>query len=478
MKLNGNFRDSAELFATKVLEVPPLYEWQSDICEAIDRCSSMERVKLAAVCPNGAGKTSVVMAVSILRWLERYPRGKVVVTSSDGKQLDAQLMPALVKHQHRFPSWEFLSRQIRTKQGGFLLAFSTNEASKAEGHHGGKDAPLLIIVDEAKSIDEAIFEAFDRCTYAVILYISSPGLKAGRFYDSFSARRDQFMTFQIGLKDCKHISEARIADVIDTYGPLDPMTRSTLHGEFMDYDEETSFAFDFNSVMETITNPPHARISRHEHSGFCDFAQGRDENTFAMRSGNKLLELHAWRDRDTNAAVGRFIMTFRRYNLRPEQIWGDADGAGHPMCDMLAAAGWPINRFRFGAPAHNDAVYVSRGAEIWDTLSQRVLRGEIVLINDPVLISQLTTRKVTYDARGRRKLESKDDMRSRGLKSPDRADAVIGAFAHGTQNFATFAKRADGPFDQLERYYDGFDRNQDRYGRQTELEDMGAWPGE
>ena len=457
-----------------------LYNWQLETDIAIDKGSKYERIKVALVAPNGSGKTQRVVAVSALRWLNSHPKGRVIVTSADAKQLDAQLMPAIAEHKHKFPGWEFLQRQVRTPLGGFLLAFTTDESARAEGHHATKDSPLLIIVDEAKSVEPEIFAAFDRCTYNVLLYISSPGIKLGRFYDAFTQHRDQFiLTAQVGLTDCPHISKERIDDVIATYGADKPFTRSTLYGEFMDQDEGELMAFDFQSVMATINNPPHSRISRHEYSAFCDFAAGRDENVLAIRSGNKLLELVAWRDRDTNAAVGRFIIEFRRYGLRAQQIWGDNGGVGHAMCDTLDAAGWPINRFDFGAPASNKDVYVSRGAEIWDSLSTRVKRGEIVLINDPTLISQLTTRKIVYDARGRIKLETKEEMAARGLKSPDRADAVIGSFAFGTQSFATYIKRTDDPFEALERYYEGFpqdDLNGDT-GIQRQLEKMGAWTG-
>jgi phage terminase large subunit len=471
--------DDVLSFSEAGLELP-LYDWQLEADLAIDKGSQYERIKVALVAPNGSGKTERVTAVSALRWLNRYPKGRVIVTSADAKQLDSQLMPALKRHEHKFPGWEFLGRMVRTPQGGFLLAFVTDEPGRAEGHHRTRESPLLIIVEEAKSVEPEIFAAFDRCTYNCILYISSPGIKLGRFYDAFSANREQFIPFQVGLTDCPHISKERIDDVIETYGADKPFTRSTLYGEFMDQDEAELMCFDFAAVMAAIMSPPHARISRHEYSAFCDFAAGRDENVLAIRSGNKLLELVAWRDRDTNAAVGRFIIEFRRYNLRAQQIWGDNGGVGHAMCDTLDAAGWPINRFDFGAAPGNAQVYVSRGAEIWDSLSTRIKRAEIVLINDPTLISQLTTRKYAYDNRGRLKLESKEEMSARGLKSPDRADAVIGAFAHGQQSFATFAKRRDDPFEQLEKYYEGLpdeDLRGDR-GIQKQLEDLGGWPGD
>ena len=149
--------------------------------------------------------------------------------------------------------------------------------------------------------------------------VSSPGLKQGRFYDAFTLHRDRYLyTKQIGLKDCPHISEERIRDVIDTYGEYAPFVRSTIFGEFMAEDESQPMAVSYEKLMALLECPPHARTSGQETSAFCDFAAGGDENVLAIRSGNKLLELIAWRDRDTSAAVGRFIIEFRR--ARPQSL--------------------------------------------------------------------------------------------------------------------------------------------------------------
>jgi hypothetical protein len=40
-------------------------------------------------------------------------------------------------------------------------------------------------------------------------------------------------------------------------------------------------------------------------------------------------------------------------------------------------------------------------------------------------------RRKLYDSKGRERLESKADMKARGLESPDRADALIGAIMLG-----------------------------------------------
>ena len=482
MKLARGLRDSPLLFAKKVLALEP-YTWQLEIAEAIDFGSGMERVRIAVRTPNGSGKSSIVIPLVILRWLDRYPKAKVVLTSADPRQLVSQIMRALSTYrQPHLAHWQFLTREIRTPQGGLLTAFTTDEPGRMEGHHGAKGAPLLIIVDEAKSVPNDIFQAIDRCGYAVLLVISSPGLRSGTFYECFASNRAQHIGFEITLEQCPHIPRARIDDMIETYGEQHPLVRSSIYGEFMDLAEGESFIVPFQSLMDAINNPPHAKISRHEYAAFCDFAQGGDENVLAVRSGNKLIALSAWHDTNAISIVGRFILEFRRQGLRAEQIWGDAGGLGLPMCDMLRDAGWPINRFNFGAKATDEDRFISRGAEIWHSFSSRIQKRELVLFNDPSLVSQLTSRKTTIDARGRLGIEKKEDMSARGVRSPDRADAVCGAFAHGVQNFAQYVQRLKDPWEKLDEVYEGFERqhgrNSEHAVERSELESLGSWPGD
>ena len=61
---------------------------------------------------------------------------------------------------------------------------------------------------------------------------------------------------------------------------------------------------------------------------------------------------------------------------------------------------------------------------------------KIVLSADEKLVAQLTSRRKLYNSRGQQKLESKAEMRARGLESPDLADAVIGAGVMSLLGFA------------------------------------------
>jgi hypothetical protein len=83
--------------------------------------------------------------------------------------------------------------------------------------------------------------------------------------------------------------------------------------------------------------------------------------------------------------------------------------------------------------------YENRGTETWATVRtllqecfSKHLQGQkpdIELPNDDRLITQLTQRKYRMTSKGKIALERKEDMKKRGLDSPDRADAVVLAFA-------------------------------------------------
>ena len=145
-------------FCVRKLGIIP-YVWQIEAMEsvALGQFSSV-------VAANGSGKTDRLVAPLVIWFLDQWPKGKVVFTSGSFRQLSNQLWPAIRKHRDKFPSWTFLSDELRTPEGGFALGFSTDDAGRAEGWHGEPDAPLFLIVDEAKTVPDQIFEAFEKHT--------------------------------------------------------------------------------------------------------------------------------------------------------------------------------------------------------------------------------------------------------------------------------------------------------------------------
>lgn len=448
-------------FAVLVLGLP-IYPWQSDV---LSWYSQPEIKTMGALCtPNGAGKSSNVIAALALWYVAMHPKGRVVITTKDSKQLEEQLYPALERHKARFLGWNWVTSPyitITTGTGGKIIAFTTNDAGRAEGWHKGndKESPLLMIVDEAKSVEENIFQAIDRCTYNGLLYASSPGLMQGTFYDAFGRNRGLFLRKQVSLDECPHKEPGALAIMEAKWGKDHPMVRSSWHGEFTDQDAATSFVFPLSVVNRALEDPPRAR--KGARCAFCDFAAGGDENVLALREGNTVRIVATWRDRDTMRAVARFATEFRKLGLKPEEIWGDDGGLGHPMMDALSRTGrvidesekllnalgetgWAINRVNNGQAAYRKKVYMNRGAEIWHETAAAMQRSEILILDgDDELRAQLISRKAIWNASMKLGVESKEDMRLRGVSSPDRADALCGAWACGEVTLDPLATELD-----------------------------------
>jgi hypothetical protein len=101
--------------------------------------------------------------------------------------------------------------------------------------------------------------------------------------------------------------------------------------------------------------------------------------------------------------------------------------------DCMQEENFYLHRFNNGSPAKRSDIYANLAAEWWSTVGQLIERRQIIIPNDEKLIAQLTSRRKLYDSRGREKLESKADLRARGVESPDRADALIGAIVLGQE---------------------------------------------
>ena len=100
----------------------------------------------------------------------------------------------------------------------------------------------------------------------------------------------------------------------------------------------------------------------------------------------------------------------------------------------MAEAGWSVHRVNNGSRANDSRHYGNRGAEMWYEAARMIEKAEVRLPEDDTLVEQLTTRLGKTSSAGKLMLERKEDMRSRGLSSPDRGDALVGCLACGGLN--------------------------------------------
>ena len=402
------------------------YKWQKQVLEALDVKESRVALKAA----NGSGKTSMCAAAAVLWHLVRFPGGLVVCTAGVWRQVEDQLWPTLRKYAMGLgEGWTLFNSEIRYGNGSRAIGFSTSDPGKFEGWHRQADSEnLLMLIDEEKTVTDPIYEAVERCQPSRILMRSSPRGTQGAFYRAFTKEAHLWRTFTVTAAMCPHIPESWVKEQIEKWGEQHPLVRSMVFGEFMELGNE-SLVIGYNTLQHCVQNPP-AQMDGGK-VAFCDFAAGGDENVLCVKEGNRVLPLVCWKERDTMSAVGRFIVEFQRFGLKPHEVYADAGGLGIPMCDALSEAGWDVNRVNNGEKARDTQAYGNRGSEMWFTAARAVETCEVIVPEDERLFGQLTTRRCKTNSKGKLMLESKDELRRRGVDSPDRGDAFVGALACG-----------------------------------------------
>lgn len=160
---------------------------------------------------------------------------------------------------------------------------------------------------------------------------------------------------------------------------------------------------------------------------------------------------------DTMQTVGRAISFMQEFNIDITVV--DEGGIGGGVVDRLNELNKTVVAFD-GArkPKHTERYYNLR-SEGYFELKELFDKGWIKIINDPMLMDQLLSITFKFNSNGTRMITPKDVMRKNGLKSPDRADALMmavtqcGAAIDRTNEVERFARtyNTDGDIEHVRR---------------------------
>lgn len=151
---------------------------------------------------------------------------------------------------------------------------------------------------------------------------------------------------------------------------------------------------------------------------------GDDRSVIQQRQGLGALDPIIMRGLDNMTLASRVAAVIDAW--KPDATFIDA-GRGEGVIDRLRQMGHSVIEVNFGGKPINDH-YVNKRAEMWDMMAQWLKSGG-TLPNHPELKSDLCVPTYDFDAAGRLRLESKDAIKERGLRSPDIADALALTFA-------------------------------------------------
>lgn len=430
-----------------------LYKWQVEDLDSLSntKSNSQHPHKYCLCAANGSGKDKYIIAPWSIFFICCKVRSLVVITSSSGVQLTNQTetyirlfaekvnaittaMPEIGK-----PILKIRQRYIYCMLSGSIIRlFVTDEEGKAEGYHPlESNAEMCIILNEAKSIPTGIFRALRRCTgYNYWIDVSTPGEPKGDFYKhwlSFPNKR------RVTFFDCPHLSVEDYETDKRELGEHDSLFRSKHLALFTFVGGKT--VIDANS-LETMRQRAFVnQIKWVDQERVLpigiDVALSKygDETVLTAFKGNKQTHLLTHRIGNvTKLADAVEIDLLNKIKIKKtHQLNIDDGNVGRALADTLVDRGWKnICRILNQSTAKHKKFYRNRGAEMWYKMQKFVEAQCLILLDDDKLYEQLISRKFLERDTGIDKLtlQSKPDMISEGLPSPDRADSVVLVFAN------------------------------------------------
>lgn len=432
LELVRRYRPNAPLFVREVLGVDP-DPWQVEFLEAISRG---ER-KISVRSGHGVGKSTVASWAMIWYMLTRGP-AKIVVTAPTSSQLYDALFAELKRWVKELPNaWgdrlEVKTDRIEMRaapQESFISA-RTSRAEQPEALQGVHSDHVMLVADEASGIPESVFEAAAGSMSghnAVTILLGNPTKSSGFFFDTHNRLKDEWWTRRVSCYDSKRVSDAYIKDMASRYGEESNAFRVRVLGEFPRTDDDTLIG------VELVDSAFHRDVETTDTQTVwgLDVARfGTDATALAKRKGNSVTEIRKWRGLDLMQTTGAVVAEYEAMKPedRPVEILVDSIGLGAGVVDRLRELNLPARGINVAESPAMGTIYVNLRAELWGKMKAWLEKRDCKIPKDESLLAELVSPRYSFNSNGKMKLESKDEMRKRGIGSPDMADALALTFA-------------------------------------------------
>lgn len=423
--------------------------WQTQILtEVRDGLLSVNRaIQIAVASGHGVGKSALVSWL-VLWAFSTFPGTRGVITANTENQLKTKTWVELSKWFRLF-----IARELFDLQATRLSARDPAEAAEwridqvawsdrnteafAGLHNQGKR--IIVVFDEASAIPDIIFETTegaltDKDTQILWFVFGNPTRNTGRFRECFAGGKHHlnWLCHTVDSRTVKITNKDQILKWERAYGEDSDFFRVRVRGLFprVGAMEFISRALaEEASVREVETNKYDPFVMGVDVARFGDdesviwFRKGRDARTYPPLT---------FRGTDTMTLAGKVAEQYLAH--RADAVFVDGGGVGGGVIDRLRQLNVPVIEVQFGASPDNlnadepNVSYANKRAEIWGAMKYWLKGGAIP--EDKELLEGISGVMYGFNGNNAIQLERKQDMKKRGLSSPDRADALALTFAY------------------------------------------------
>jgi phage terminase large subunit len=439
----AKYRDNPVGFATEVLG---LMVWEA--MESIF-LGVLNHDRVAVRSGHKVSKSTTAAVIALWRCLCRE-NSRTVLTAPTSRQVKNIIWKELRKlHQAaRLPGELFIDPGTGFRyMGSEVFGFSTNEAEKMAGVSG---EDLWFILDEASGMAEVIYEAIEGnlAGGGGMLLLSNPTQTSGTFYEAFTSKAHLWHRIHISSETTPNVLQGRsIIPGLATlawvnakkadWGEDSPLYQVRVKGNFPDQSENSVIGLALVEMgRERYRGRAHPPMGRFALG--VDVARYGDDNTVLQpvfeKGATVLPTVHRKQD---NVEVAGHVMDLVE-RLRRDHGYPVETGPVHVKIDDLGNGGGVTDTLKHSERAAALGivvcpVIVSNRAtatgysllrdQLWFALRDW-LKESGQLPPDALLEGELVAPLYSFDSQGRAKVESKDDLKKRLGRSPDRADAL------------------------------------------------------
>lgn len=409
-----------------------------------------------------------------LQWLHQFgPEARVIITGPTFRQVKEITFQEIEKHylqlMRLFPK-QYRSDWLKTTHlefgpGWEIIGFTTNSTADVRGKSSGFHSPnMLVIITEAEGISHEIFAEMNTLmtsSNSRLLEIGNPLLEYGDFYEHCTNPRFGYNVIHLSCLDSPNVVEKKeivpglvtseyVEQTRMDCGPDykdDPYWQAHILGVFP---QQSRNAWILLSKIKEAVGRQFPEDHHPVVAGVDTARQGNDETVFCIFKGRRMIRQECFRKMLGPGTVGWAREIFETEKV---EMFGIDIGFNPSILDWINEERIPTCAVNFGAESPDER-FENLATYIWHLAREAFMNGDISIIDDPILVSQLSSRRVEMTARGKRRLESK---KVSGMKSPDRADALVIAWymrmmAMGSYDSVSGGAETDA--EKLERIFD------------------------
>lgn len=397
----------------------------------------------------GVGKTTVA-SWSIIWHVLLHQDSKTPVTSPTAAQLKDVLMAEISKWLSVSPKWIqdnliLTSGRLEVKgsESTQFMSARTADPTRPDSLQGFHAKNLMFIVDECFGVAESIFEtarAGLTGQNSRVLLIGNPTNSTGFAAKCFDM--EGWKGFTLSCLDSPLVEQSYIKELTNEYGIDSDLYKIHVLGNFP---SAASNQFISNALVDRA-------LGKKIHPSSYDFAPkcigvdvsyfGDDRSVIFLRQGLSSTLLWQGYNIDTMRLAGLVAQYEDEY--KADATFIDITGVGAGVVDRLRQLGRSPVGIQFGS-APIKITYKNKRAECWGEMKEWLEAGGVLPnIND--LKKDLVGLQYYFDIAGKIQLERKEDMKKRGVRSPDLADALALTFAspvHKVEGVKAYSNEPD-----------------------------------